>query len=114
MDGSETSHTISNVEVKTGEMIKVEHNFASGIANIGVSENGKLVDCTVKIYDAKSDKLVAGKRSYTSAKTNPRPYVLNAGEYKIKLRGRKNGKDMTKEFSIRVEVGGEITKMYEW
>ncbi len=114
MNGLATEFTMKNVEVKAGETNKVEHNFKTGIANLGVSENGTLVDCTVSIVDEATGSSIAGARSYTSSNSNPRPFVLNPGNYKVKLRGRKNGKDTIKEFSITVEEGESFTKMYEW
>jgi len=114
MSGLEVKKRIEDVKINAGEEKEVTHNFITGIAKLGVSENGTLIDCTVSIYDAATDVSIAGGRSYTSASSNPRPFVLNPGSYKVRLRGRKNGKDNIKWFDITVEAGQEFTKMFEW
>ncbi len=112
--GLEAKITIEDVTVESGKSIDVTHNFVTGIANLGVTENGELVDTTVSIVDAKTDKIITGGRSYTSPSSNPREFILNPGNYKVKLRGRKNGKDTIKWFDITVKEGESFTKMYDW
>ena len=114
MNGLERTFVIEDVALKGGEVKEVSHNFITGIANIGVSENGTLVDCTVNIYEKTTDKSVAAARSYTSSNSNPREFILNPGTYKVKLRGRKNGKDTIKWFEFTVQQGENFTKMYAW
>lgn len=114
MAGLYVKHRIEDVVLAAGEEKNVIHDFETGIANLGVSENGTLVDCTVSIYDAATDESIIGRRSYTSPSSNPREFVLNPGNYKVKLRGRKNGKDQIKWFEFTVKKGESFTKMYEW
>ena len=114
MSGLEVKHRIEDLTLGGGEVMDVSHDYKTGIANLGVSENGTLIDCTVNIYDKATDQSIIGRRSYTSASSNPREFILNPGSYKVKLRGRKDGKDTTKWFEFTLKAGEEITKMYEW
>ncbi|MBT8255746.1 MAG: VWA domain-containing protein [Bacteroidia bacterium] len=114
MKGLETQFIFEDVSLNAGATTTREHDFKTGIANLGVSENGTLIDCTVNIYTKSTEESVAGGRSYTSSSSNPREYILNPGDYKVKLRGRKNGADTIKWFEITVKEGESITKMYEW
>lgn len=112
--GLAVKHRMEDIIIKAGEQKDVIHDFKTGIANLGVSENGTLIDCTVSIYDGATETSIVGRRSYTSASSNPREFVLNPGNYKVKLRGRKNGKDNIKWFEFTVKEGESFTKMYEW
>lgn len=112
--GKTAETIIENVEVKAGKTIGIEHNFLSGIANIGVTKNGELVDCTVRIIDAAAAKQIVTSRTYTSPKSNPKTFILSPGTYTVKLRGKKNGKNTDQKFSITVEEGKEVTKVVEW
>ncbi len=114
MYGFETSYLFKDMEIKAGEEKVIIHDFKTGIAKIGVQENGTLVDVVVGIFDADKTKSVAGGRSYTSTNSNPRAYVLNPGTYSVKLRGNKNGKDQIIWHEITVKEGETFTKMYEW
>ncbi|MEM7186952.1 MAG: VWA domain-containing protein [Bacteroidota bacterium] len=112
--GLDVKHRIEDVVIQAGEEKEVIHDFKTGIANLGVSENGTLIDCTVSIYDAATETSIVGRRSYTSPNSNPRAFVLNPGNYKVRLRGRKNGKDQIKWFEFTVKAGESFTKMYDW
>ncbi len=112
--GLEVNHTVENVEVTSGETTEISHNFQTGIANIGISENGELVDTTISIVEATTNKNVAAGRSYTSPSSNPREFILTPGNYKVKLGGKKAGKYTTKWFDIVVKPGESMTKIYEW
>ncbi len=114
INGRYREHVIEDVELSSMETKDVIHEFATGIANLGCSESGQLVDVTVSIYDAKTDESVAAGRSYTSESSNPREFILTPGNYKVRLRGRKNGADTTKWFEFSVKQGETYTKMYEW
>ena len=114
MNGLEKTFTIEDVEINGGVVKEVAHDFITGIANLGVSENGTLIDCTVNIYEKTTDESVAAARSYTSSNSNPREFVLNPGTYKVRLRGRKDGKDNIKWFEFTLKQGETFTKMYEW
>ena len=114
MNGLGVKHTIEDIVVQGNKTVDAIHDFKSGIANLGVEENGTLVDVTVSIMEATTEKVVAGGRSYTRSSSNPREFILNPGSYKVKLRGRKGGKDTIKWFEFTVAQGDNFTKMYEW
>lgn len=114
MSGFETMYEFKDVEIKVGEQKKITHDFKTGIAKIGIQENGKLVDVVVGIFDLGKKESVAGGRSYTYESSNPRTYVLNPGTYSVKLRGNKNGKDQILWHEITVKEGETFTKMFEW
>ncbi|MFD2824212.1 VWA domain-containing protein [Lacinutrix iliipiscaria] len=114
MNGLETKYTIEDVLVESGKTIDATHNFKTGIAKLGVQENGKLVDVVVNIYSLDKTIFIAGGRSYTTSSSNPREFILNPGKYAVKLRGRKQGTDTIKWFEITVVEKEAFTKMFEW
>ena len=114
MKGLEVEHVFEDVEVISGQSVDLLHNFKTGKAMIGIQENGELVDVTIAMIEATTDKNVAGGRSYKSASSNPREFILSPGNYKVKLRGRKNGVDTIKWLEVTVKEGETVTKIYEW
>ena len=114
MKGLDVKKRIENVVVEAGKTVDLTHNFKSGIAKLGVEENGTLVDVTVGIMTPDKKTAITGGRSYTQPSSNPREFILNPGKYAVRLRGRKNGKDTIKWFDIVVTEGKTFMKMYEW
>ncbi len=110
--GIAIQHTITNVEVTSNKSTQVDHHFESGVAMIGVqTANGELIDATVNFIEVTSGTNVDRGRTYTSANSNPKKFVLNPGTYNVKIKtlGTHKGHDDT--FTITVEAGGTVEKV---
>ena len=59
VDGTAKFFTVKNVEVKANATQVVEHNFQTGIIRIGVRSGAELVDATLRIFAADTEKSVA-------------------------------------------------------
>lgn len=103
MEGMETVFQMGNVTVKANETQSVQHNFTTGIAMIGAKSAKGLVDATVRIIDTKSRKEVAAGRTYTSGSSNPKKFILNPGDYEVKIAGLRDygGKKETIKMKIK-------------
>ncbi len=112
LKGLETKYKIEDVKVESGKTIDVTHNFKSGIALIGVTSGSALVDAVVAIKEKKSKRGVAGSRTYTSASSNPREFMLNPGIYEVSVSAVKKEHAGKKEtFTIEVKQGETVTKI---
>ena len=112
MKGLKTKHFFEDVVVEPGKTTDISHNYKTGKARIGVKSGETLVDATINIKEKKSGTWVAGGRSYTSASSNPKEYILNPGIYEVLIKAVKKemaGKSET--FTIEVKQGETITKM---
>jgi len=110
--GIATSFSIENIEVKAGEAKAVDHNFETGIAMIGVkTASGELIDATVNFTESDTNKRVAGNRTYTSEKNNPKEFILNPGKYSVKIvtLGKHKGNSTTIE--VTVKAGETVEKI---
>jgi Ca-activated chloride channel family protein len=64
----------------------VTHDFSTGKLRVGSNGNQGLIDATVKVNDAKSDKRIDGGRTYSSPSSNPSEYLLSPGTYTVVLK----------------------------
>ncbi|MEX0288373.1 MAG: VWA domain-containing protein [Flavobacteriaceae bacterium] len=110
--GTATKYTIEQVEVKPKETTPISHAFESGVAMIGVqTSSGDLIDATVNFDEVTSGKNVAGGRTYTSSKNNPRKFILNPGTYRVKIVTLGAHKGNSDTFSITVKAGETVEKI---
>lgn len=102
VEGTTTTFDRTDIEVRAAEISEVIHPFASGIAMIGVSMGDELVDAVVTIRDQDSGQRVAGSRTYTSAGSNPRQFVLTPGTYTVEYStlGKHKGHGDSFEISV--------------
>jgi len=85
LNGSETTHRFENVSVGSGEVLELQHEFKSGTISIGVNGTDGLLDAMITITDANTGTTIAGARSYTSANSNPKTFMITPGMYNAKL-----------------------------
>jgi Ca-activated chloride channel family protein len=110
--GISIKHTIEGVEVKPNETIPISHNFESGIAMVGVkTASGELIDATVNFNETTTGKNVVGGRTYTSAKNNPKKFMLNPGTYKVKIITLGAHKGHSDTFTLTIKTGETIEKI---
>lgn len=114
MNGLQTSHKIEKVALKPGEVTKLEHRFATGIAMIGARSGEGLVDATVSISETNTNKGVAGGRTYTTPGNNPRTFVLNPGTYTVTMRSLGEHAGIEKIFTLQVNKGETVEKIIEF
>ncbi|MEZ4972443.1 MAG: VWA domain-containing protein [Cyclobacteriaceae bacterium] len=115
LEGIDINAEIDNVQVSAGKVNSISHDFKSGIAMIGVkTTSGELIDATVNFHEKTTGKNVAGSRTYTSEKNNPRKFVLNPGTYDVKVvtLGAHKGKNET--FTIVVKEGEIVEKILSY
>ena len=112
VEGTSINKTIENVVVKPNETTSIRHNFESGVAMIGVkTTSGELIDATVNFYETTTGKNVAGGRTYTSEKNNPKKFVLNPGIYDVKIVTLGAHKGNSDSFTITVKTGETVEKI---
>lgn len=95
-------HSFGVVEVPPGGAVSLEHAWSSGTLRVGVTRGDTLVDATVRVRDPETNKEVAGGRTYTRERTNPKAFVVQPGTYKVvvtEIRGE------TRELMLDVPAG---------
>ncbi len=110
--GIAIEQTIKDVEVKPNETTAISHNFESGTALVGVqTAGGELIDATVNFKEVTSGKNVDGGRTYTSANSNPRKFILNPGTYNVKIVTLGAHKGHSETFTVTVKAAETIEKV---
>tara|TARA_R110002049_G_C9178388_1_gene563370 strand:+ start:61 stop:1353 length:1293 start_codon:yes stop_codon:yes gene_type:complete len=112
MSGLETKYKIEDVVVESGKTVEAAHNFKTGMAMIGLKTGSTLVDAVVSIKEKVSNKGVAGGRTYTSATSNPKEFILNPGVYEVTVSAVKKEYAGIKEtFTMEVKQGETFTNI---
>ncbi|MCB9344194.1 MAG: VWA domain-containing protein [Lewinellaceae bacterium] len=106
--------TQEDIVVDGGKTAKVEYDFRTGEAMIGVKSSKGLVDASVKVMDAVSKKTVANNRTYTSSTSNPKKFILCAGEYEVSVTGLGEFKGKSSTFKMTINTGQTFEKMLEF
>lgn len=103
-----------NVDLGSGSSQLFTHNFESGELNIGAQQGAQLVDAVISIVNAKTGKSVATGRSYQSADSNPKVFILEPGSYRVELKPVKPAGLPPKSFNVDVKAGGRTEQMGVW
>lgn len=111
IDGNEAKVLIENFEVKSGEANLLEHNFQSGIVNVGANSAGGLVDATIQIKEMITGKVVASGRTYESPSSNPGKFILTPGTYELTLKGVGKNADRKNISSFEITPGGIVDQL---
>lgn len=107
---SPTTQRFDGVVIKPGERVELVHEYESGTLRVGAKNGADLVDATVTIHKAGERPQLAGGRTYTDAKTNPKSFVLTPGRYRVVVGPvRLPGKEK-KESEVAVPADGDA----EW
>ena len=110
--GLSVEQTIEDVEVKPNQTTSISHQFESGIVMIGVeTANGELIDATVNFIEVGTGKNVDRGRTYKSANSNPRKFILNPGTYNVKIVTLGAHKGNSDTFVINVKASETIEKV---
>ena len=109
--GIAIERTIEDIKVQSNQTTWIDHNFLSGIAKIGVqTATGELIDATVNFYEETSGSNVAGNRTYRSASSNPKEFLLNPGTYEVRVVTLGPHKGHNETFKLTVETGKTVEK----
>lgn len=103
IEGPGNTYRYENVEVKGNAITDFKHEFKSGIVMVGSKSGGTLVDATVNFYDKETNKNVAAARTYTSASSNPKKFILSPGTYKVVIKplAKYAGNNSTIEITVK-------------
>ncbi len=102
--------TIPDVEIKSGATTEKSVEFKSGILMVGASSGSGLADATISITDSITGGPVAGGRTYTDPKNNPKEYVLSPGTYKVVVKAVKLKDSSPEEFEVEVKQGEKVER----
>ena len=84
--GKDVSAVVEGFKIESNQTHQLSHDFKSGVAMVGVRKsNGELIDATVNFHDKTSGKNITGGRTYTSAKSNPKRFILTPGTYEVRV-----------------------------
>jgi len=113
VQGLTTVFEVDGIAVTAADITEVNHPFETGIAMVGVSMGDELVDATVNFHDKASGKGIAGARTYTSASSNPRKFVLTPGTYNVKYVTLGAHKGHTGTFEMTVLPGETMQELVQ-
>lgn len=100
-------HRFPAVKIEPGQRLELSHDFVSGEAKIGAVQAGTLVDAAVAIKDAAGQQ-IAGGRTYTDAKTNPRAFTLPPGKYTALVSAVRLDGSPARTIAFEVERGSSV------
>ena len=72
---------------------------------IGAKDGEQLVDATINIVDINSKKTVSSGRTYTSATSNPKAYIVSPGSYIVKVKALGTYKGQLDEIDVTIKAG---------
>jgi hypothetical protein len=101
---------LGKVTIDPSGSAEISHDFASGTLKIGAERNGSLVDATVQIIDLATGKPMGRGRTYTSANSNPKVFILPPGDYRVllnEIRGE------TGETTVTLAQGEVVERMID-
>ncbi|MCC6752799.1 MAG: VWA domain-containing protein [Saprospiraceae bacterium] len=97
-----------------GATISLSHAWKSGELTVGARKGDAYVDATVGIYSKKTNANVANGRTYLSASSNPKTFILEPGEYEIRLSAVKPAGLGKKTLNALVKEGGIVEVTGKW
>ncbi len=98
------------VTLKPGERIELKHDYASGELRVGARNGAELIDAAVTVFRAGESGQLAGGRTYTAAKSNPKGFVLAPGTYRVVVTPVRLPGKAKRESQLEVAAG----KTAEW
>ncbi|MCB1042403.1 MAG: hypothetical protein KDC35_05680 [Acidobacteria bacterium] len=107
--GGDVRHRWNQVVVGE-EPLVLSHDFKSGLLRLGGKRDGKLTDMTVTIE--KAPNVLIESRTYVSEDTNPRQFILEPGDYDIRVVEVESG--TKKQLHVQVTAEGMIEKWLDF
>ena len=96
-----------------GEVVELEHDFRSAAVAVGARDGATLVDAGVSVVDPTSGKTVAAGRTYTSASSNPKRFVVSPGRYTVRIKPIKSDHP-AQERPVDLEPGADVAVDVDW
>lgn len=111
LHGLEATSILKNVQVGSGEVTEISHDFKTGIAIIGGTYGGEAFDVGIKIVDAATKEAVYGGRTYKKNKE----ILLITGTYIVSIyeHGVYNSSAKGTEFTMEIKEGETVTEIRE-
>lgn len=103
-----------NKTLESGGIIEVAHDFKSGELKIGAQKDGALIDAGIQVISKKTNKSVAGGRTYVSSSSNPKTLIVEPGEYRIELSPVKPAGLAKKTFDVTLKAQETIERTGDW
>jgi len=104
-----------NIVLKGDTVLNFSHNFTSGTLKVGAKQGSALVDATITVYSTKDSKSsVAAGRTYVSASSNPKTFILEPGNYEVKLGPVKPKGLPPKNMQVTIKENGTTEIWGEW
>lgn len=75
-----------DLQISSDQTVEKTADFSTGELAVEVTRNGELSDATVNIYAAGTREQIAGGRTYTVPKSNPRVFRLTPGDYDVAVK----------------------------
>jgi len=110
--GSE--HKFDGVTVEAAAKTTLSHDFISGTIKIGAVHKGELLDVSVSVINAATNKSVSGGRTYADAKSNPKTFEVPPGKYRVTVKAVKLEGRPKKEIEVTVEKGEVTVNMIDF
>jgi Ca-activated chloride channel family protein len=105
---------IRNQILGGGQTNSLSHDFKSGEVLIGASQGSALVDATINIHRQSDHQSVGAGRTYQSASSNPKAFILEPGQYTVEISSVKPAGLGKKTLSFEVETGKSKKIVAEW
>jgi len=109
-----SKHQFEGVVVEAGAKTEITHNFSSATLKIGAVYNGELLDASVNVVNAETNKSVGGGRTYADATSNPRTLEVPPGRYRVQVKAVKLEGRPKRELEITVEKGKVTVHMVDF
>lgn len=101
------SASLGEVTLEPGGSAAVAHDWQTGTLRVGAARGGELVDATLSIVRTATGEAVGAGRTYTSAGSNPKTFVLLPGDHRVTV-GEIRGERRTVEVTV---VAGEVVEL---
>lgn len=105
---------IGRVHIKPNETTSLVHEFQSAELSVGASFKGALCDAAVDIYSLDTKHSVEARRTYASASSNPKKFILSPGTYEVTVKGIKVEGDPEEVFKITIQNGEKVERWVKW
>lgn len=110
----DTEVKFEGVVVAGGQSVSRAHDFKSATLRVGATGGGELVDATVRVLAGGSSRAVAQGRTYTSASSNPKPFVVPPGKYRVVLKAVRLAGSPEKAIDVELAVGETVERMVDF
>ncbi|MFZ2897291.1 MAG: VWA domain-containing protein [Saprospiraceae bacterium] len=105
---------IERQTVAGAAVVSLSHAWQSGELKAGARQGDALVDATVGIYLKKTGVNVANGRTYQTASSNPKTFILEPGEYEVRFSPVKPAGLGKKTLTATVTANGMVEVTGAW